>query len=801
MAKNGNGNGSSQEPVAGRPETATATAKNNGPRATGSRLLSAADDGTIRLAAIALAPGDEGFDSKDLEKGLFRNVSIITRGPAIGHGFDIDDVTLQQVVDAINGHDNGVKSHATHPNSGGFFTAPTDGLMCLVGRCGGSGTDVRVEDGRVRGDIQLGGYAHDTPHGDMWKFLTGIGGEDPQAIGLSISFIPLEFEERKDENDQSLPPAARVKDVRAVDFVGDPGANPDGLLASGDETDKTDTKPSGQGRPRNGHGDPKMNEALKKYLLTIGLATGATDEQATAFLEQLEDEEQKAIAEALKTKAPAPVDLTNKGKAPNGKADKNAKADENAKADADAAREEGRLAEVQRTGEIMTLAETLGLNESWRDEMIRGGFAMDDVKEKALAKLAERHQAVQTGGGERVEGGADRNLSTLPDGIGDAILLRAGAPLFEFDQTTGRGIREEDGRLKVRKPHERALKLRGLSVVEMGRVWLTALGVPGVGSLARPRIAELILSPGRLRRAYPGMISLMSTGDFPLILEDSMNKSLRAAFEEAPRTWAVWARRVTNVDFKTIKRLALSESPDLVTRPEGGELAYVTLTESRETYVLVEYANGIRFTRHAVINDDLDAFGRTPGLQAAAAARKEDDVVYAVVTANAALADGTALFHADHGNLAAAEGAPSVAMLNTARGAMRVQTGIGGDAILNISPRYLLHPAAIEGTVDELLQSIANPASSNANVTNIWRNRLVPVAEPRLDANSTSAWYLAADYNQVDTVECCFLEGEEVPAAKQETEFDTDDVKFAIRHTVAAKAIDHRGMYKNGGGG
>jgi hypothetical protein len=58
-----------------------------------------------------------------------------------------------------------------------------------------------------------------------------------------------------------------------------------------------------------------------------------------------------------------------------------------------------------------------------------------------------------------------------------------------------------------------------------------------------------------------------------------------------------------------------------------------------------------------------------------------------------------------------------------------------------------------------------------------------------------------ADYRdgQIDTIEVCFLADEPEPVAKQETDFDTEDVKFAIRHTVAAKAIDFRGMTKQAG--
>ena len=69
-----------------------------------------------------------------------------------------------------------------------------------------------------------------------------------------------------------------------------------------------------------------------------------------------------------------------------------------------------------------------------------------------------------------------------------------------------------------------------------------------------------------------------------------------------------------------------------------------------------------------------------------------------------------------------------------------------------------------------------------------------------VDADTDAAtWYMAGDPNQIDTVEVCFLEDEQTPQLKQETEFDTGDAKFAITHVVAAKAIEYRGVYKNAG--
>lgn len=750
--------------------------------------LDAGDDGSVRLAAVPMGVGDRTLDPKDLEAGLFKDVSIITRGPAIGHGFDIDDVTLQQVADSINRHEGGVAVHITHPDPGGWFTAGTDGIMCLIGHAGDGG-GVRVEDGQVRGDIQLGEFAHHVPgSGDVWKFLTGVAKARPDAIGLSIRFIPDEFEERQDENDQSLPPAARVKDVLAVDFVGDPGANPDGLLSEGEGKKRNQT--SGQGRPRNRDGDPKMNDALKKFLITIGLAADATDEQATKFLAELTDENQKQIAEALKTKAATPTkDLAtgDDDEPPVG-------------AVIEAAVAKAVAANVERLKSLRGIAESAGLSVDWVNKQFEDNTSIPEAQAMALAEIRKNRQGVATaGGGDNVTGGTNRDLASLTPAISDAILLRAGRPLFDFDPESGQARRDENGRCVLRQPHDRAKTFRYRSVVEMMRAHLLSIGVPGVDCMSRSRIVSLSMNRQRRMDEFAG-VSLASTGDFPFILADAMNKTLRAAFEESPRTWNVWARRVTNVDFKDIKRLALGASPDLEEREEGGELRYVTLGESKETYALVEYANGILFTRRAMINDDLDAFDRVPVLQANAAVRKEDDVAYAILTLNANMADGNALFSVAHANIGNPEGAPSVATMGDAFHLMRVQTGIAGE-ILNIMPRFLLHPVALDVNVRELLTSTANPASNNAGVTNVMQNRFVPVSEPRLDAKSSSAWYVTADPGQHDTVEVCFLEGEETPVANSKVDFDTDDQRFSVRHTVAAKAIDWRGMVRNGGGG
>jgi hypothetical protein len=56
------------------------------------------------------------------------------------------------------------------------------------------------------------------------------------------------------------------------------------------------------------------------------------------------------------------------------------------------------------------------------------------------------------------------------------------------------------------------------------------------------------------------------------------------------------------------------------------------------------------------------------------------------------------------------------------------------------------------------------------------RTALEPIVEAVLDANSATAWYLAADSGQVDTVEYCYLEGAAGPVIESEVGFEVDGI-------------------------
>ena len=102
---------------------------------------------------------------------------------------------------------------------------------------------------------------------------------------------------------------------------------------------------------------------------------------------------------------------------------------------------------------------------------------------------------------------------------------------------------------------------------------------------------------------------------------------------------------------------------------------------------MVTFGRLFAITRQAIINDDLSALSDIPARHGEAAARKMGDVAYAVLTANAAMGDSVALFHATHGNLGAAA-VVGIAPIAEAIKLMKLQK----DLVRQEAPQ---HPAAV----------------------------------------------------------------------------------------------------------
>ena len=287
--------------------------------------------------------------------------------------------------------------------------------------------------------------------------------------------------------------------------------------------------------------------------------------------------------------------------------------------------------------------------------------------------------------------------------------------------------------------------------------------------------------------------ALTGTGAFPNILAATVNKAASTAYVAAPTTFESFTSEGAMSDFKPTKSVRISEAGELVEIRENGEFKHDELTDDGVDKVLATYGRSFSLTRQAIINDDLGMLTKIPQSYAAAARRGLNRLVYQM------LADAKN-YDAKKGNKAAAGSELSVASLSEGRKAMRTQKNIRNKEILNIAPKFLIVPAALETAANQLLHSLSDPSQTNAAVVNPFSNSLQIICDAELDAISETAWYLAAAPGVgVDTIEVSYLNGNKAPMIESRPSWERLGMEFRIYMDYGVTVLDHKGLYLNEG--
>lgn len=264
--------------------------------------------------------------------------------------------------------------------------------------------------------------------------------------------------------------------------------------------------------------------------------------------------------------------------------------------------------------------------------------------------------------------------------------------------------------------------------------------------------------------------ALHTTSDFPIIVGDTIGRTLRAAYSAAPVGIRRLGRQTTARDFRAVNKVMLGEAPALEKIVEHGSIRAGTMAEAREAYRVETFAKKIGITRQVLVNLLESGSGNGP-----------------------TMSDAKALFHVDHGNRAATGAVIADTTLSAARLAMRSQTGISGLRI-SATPKYLLVPPAQETAAEKWLASIAAAKASDVNP---FSGSLTLVVEPRL--GSAIRWYITADPSEIDGLEYAYLAGGEGPQIESRAGWDVDGVELRVILDFGAGFIDWRGWYVNPG--
>jgi hypothetical protein len=404
---------------------------------------------------------------------------------------------------------------------------------------------------------------------------------------------------------------------------------------------------------------------------------------------------------------------------------------------------------IGRTHDCVELAEAA----------IRSGVTLQQYQRQVLDHLAQASARSAPGFALHVQTG-EEDRQKYRAAAADALCLRAGA------------------RFAPPKPALGASELRGYTLRELARDCLRREGLSVSGDM------------DMIARAFT------TTSDFPAVLADAAHKAVLSGALEAAEVFDVFCGEVTAVDFRKHSGVALDAFSALDIVPESGEYTQGAISDRGIAYEVATYGKLFGISRQAIINDDVNAFTQIPAAMGRAAMRTAGNAVFKLLTSNPQMSDGSALFSAQHGNLAAAGAVINVASLGAAITAMGTQKGSQGEA-LNIAPAYLICAIARRAEALILLNSMMIGTQEAPNQVNPWKNVVQPVTDARLDFDGSGAWFLSAQKGW--GINTAWLGGNKTPRVEQRQGWTVDGTEFKVSIDFGCYVQDWRALFKNPG--
>jgi hypothetical protein len=145
-----------------------------------------------------------------VEDGVFRNVSLITCGPCIGHGVMADEVTLRQVMECGKRFKTGVRVNLSHYS----------GVDASVGYI----DNLHISGPKLLGDLHL--FPEHKDFALIKKQISQIG----DTFGISL------YLDGPDEMVNGVP-CVRCETLFSADIVPVPSANASGIFSRGSQLD------------------------------------------------------------------------------------------------------------------------------------------------------------------------------------------------------------------------------------------------------------------------------------------------------------------------------------------------------------------------------------------------------------------------------------------------------------------------------------------------------------------------------------------------------------------------------------
>lgn len=354
-------------------------------------------------------------------------------------------------------------------------------------------------------------------------------------------------------------------------------------------------------------------------------------------------------------------------------------------------------------------------------------------------------------------------------------------------------------------------EFRGRSISDIARACLGMQGERDADRLSNERAIHIAMAPMQshewlARRDGSTGQAYNTSGTFPNLLLNVVNKELLQGYELAPSTYQIVGRIGPSVkDFKPFYGMRIAEVPFLDAWTDDSLPNEVKGNDKYEKTGIDAYSKIVSLSYQSMINDDLDAFAKYPAQLGESARATVNYIFWKKFIDNANTSDSNAFFGSSHANdITSGNGnTPSNSQLNTMRQKMMTQKGLTSTVVLAARPKYLVVPAALDLQAKQLVRSAFDPAATTS--VNVYAynpsGELEAVTEPLLDVfGDTHTYYLFGANTSLTTAEVRFLEGQEQPVVKQWLAVDGSwSMKIQAIQSFAVLLLDWQNAVRNAG--
>lgn len=333
-------------------------------------------------------------------------------------------------------------------------------------------------------------------------------------------------------------------------------------------------------------------------------------------------------------------------------------------------------------------------------------------------------------------------------------------------------------------------------------------------------------SPQSLFHALSTRATAMSTANIANVFTTTFSASLLRSYLEYPDTtqWCMANFNLPDFNSHEHPRVLLGENMSLHAR--GGTAEHTTYSDKMEEYKAHRYSKQFAVDEMDIMDDHRFnvLMNNTPADFGRMAARVRPDLVYAILFANAALADTGALFNATavttaggHANLTTSA---AIAAATLKAGLTKLNTMTeNGKILAPCMQPYLLTGEATHWTAAELNESAkifatdhAASASTVGGDKNVLAGVVRPIKDARIDlgvsdpstdyvttrTSTATDWYLIANPSDRHTIEVGYVQGTNGRPTIRSKVLDGGQwgVSWDVKLDIGAKALDYLGMQK-----